>query len=99
MSRRRRLLMILIGADLAAVLALRLLGYQFGRNTTVRCREGHLFTTTWIPGASLKAIRLGWWRLQRCPVGAHWTLVHPVKEGELSDEERAAAGRRDTRVP
>ena len=52
-------------------------GYNFGRNTIVRCRQGHLFTTTWIPGASLKAIRLGWARFQRCPVGHHWSLVTP----------------------
>ena len=26
-------------------------GYAFGRNTVVRCRQGHLFTTVWIPGA------------------------------------------------
>ncbi len=34
-------------------------GYRFGRDVIVRCRDGHLFMTTWIPGASLKAIRLG----------------------------------------
>ena len=39
-------------------------GYRVGRNSFVRCRAGHLFTTTWIPGGSLKAIRLGLWRIQ-----------------------------------
>lgn len=57
----------------------------------VRCREGHLFSTIWVPGASLKAIRLGPARLQRCPVGRHWSVVTPVQEAELSDEDRRAA--------
>lgn len=75
-------------------------GYRFGPNTIVRCRSGHIFTTIWIPGASIKAIRLGWWRLQRCPVGPHWTLVAPVKDADLSDHDReVAAAQRDHRIP
>lgn len=75
-------------------------GYRIGANTVVRCRQGHLFTTIWLPGASLKALRLGWWRFQRCPVGRHWTLVRPVAESRLSEVElRAARERRDIRIP
>ncbi len=75
-------------------------GYGFGGNTIVRCRNGHLFTTIWVPGASLKSVRLGWWRFQRCPVGGHWTLVTPVREANLSDEDReTAAEHRDIRIP
>ena len=76
-------------------------GYSgLGWNTVVRCREGHLFTTIWVPGASVKSIRLGWARLQWCPVGKHWTLVTPVKESTLTDEQvRAAKECRDIRVP
>jgi len=75
-------------------------GFLFGANTVVRCRDGHLFTTIWIPGGSLKALRLGWWRLQRCPVGKHWSLVTPVKVSDLSEEDRRlAALRRDVRIP
>jgi hypothetical protein len=75
-------------------------GYRFGREVIVRCRRGHLFTTIWIPGVSFKALRLGWWRFQRCPVGNHWTLVRPVKESELTEEERRlAAEHRDVRIP
>ena len=76
-------------------------GYSgMGGNTTVRCREGHLFTTIWVPGASIKSVRLGWARLQYCPVGRHWTLVTPVKDSDLSDEEkRVAAEIRDIRIP
>jgi hypothetical protein len=78
----------------------RRLGYKVGGNTVVRCRDGHLFTTIWVPGVSLKAIRLGWFRFQRCPVGAHWTLVSPVKDSDLTDEERRAAEQRhDVRIP
>jgi hypothetical protein len=73
---------------------------RFGGNVVVRCRGQHLFTTLWIPGASVKSLRLGWWRLQRCPVGHHWSLVRPVRESELTPEERAeAAGQRDIRLP
>ena len=71
-----------------------------GGETIVRCRAGHVFTTIWIPGASFKAVRLGWKRFQQCPVGNHWTLVAPVKESELtSDELHMAAQFRDVRVP
>jgi hypothetical protein len=83
-----------------ATLLARLRGYRFGRKVVVRCRGGHLFTTIWVPGASLKSVRLGWWRYQRCPVGNHWSIVTPVKEADLTDEERRIAGeRRDIRIP
>jgi hypothetical protein len=76
-------------------------GYSgFGGNTIVRCRDGHLFTTIWVPGVSVKAVRLGLARIQRCPVGAHWSLVRPVKDSDLSQEEREfAAAHHDIRVP
>jgi hypothetical protein len=75
-------------------------GFLFGADTVVRCRAGHLFTTTWIPGASFKALRLGWWRLQRCPVGTHWSVVTPVRNSDLTPEEqRHAAARHDRRIP
>jgi hypothetical protein len=71
-----------------------------GGNVVVRCRSGHLYTTIWIPGISAKALRLGWWRVQRCPVGHHWSLVTPVRESELTeDERRLARGQRDLRIP
>jgi hypothetical protein len=48
----------------------------------------------------VKSIRLGWWRLQRCPGGAHWSIVSPVREADLDDDERRAAHeRRDVRIP
>ena len=80
---------------------MRLAGYGTGAgNTIVRCRRGHLFTTLWLPLGSLKAIRLGPWRYQYCPVGKHWTLVRPVKESDLTEEEREqAAAAKDIRIP
>lgn len=65
--------------------------HRLGGNLVVRCRQGHLFTTIWIPAASVKSLRLGWWRFQYCPVGHHWTLVTPVDEVSLSDEEHILA--------
>ena len=64
-------------------------GYSIPGKTVVRCSKGHLFTTTWVEGGSLKAIRLGLLtRYQRCPVGKHWAIVHPVKDEDLTDDER-----------
>jgi len=96
--RRRHLL--LLAAALAEPVAMKLRGYPLGGNLVVRCRKGHLFTTLWIPGISVKAIRLGWWRIQRCSVGRHWSLVTPVKVSELSENEKQLAHRRkDVRLP
>jgi hypothetical protein len=74
-----------------ATLLARLLGYKLGGNVVVRCRKGHLFTTIWIPGVKLKALDLGVARLQGCPVGKHWTLVTPVRDADLTDEQRRIA--------
>jgi hypothetical protein len=93
----------LIAAGAAIILSIivaRLLGYGMGGNTVVRCRRGHLFTTIWIPGGSLKAVRLGWARFQWCPVGRHWSIVTPVKEADLTeDQRRFAREHRDFRIP
>ncbi len=75
-------------------------GYSFGKNTVVRCRRGHLFATVWIPGASVKALRLGFWRIQWCPVGRHVDLVRPVKNADLTETERMLArAHHDVPVP
>jgi hypothetical protein len=87
--------LLAIGTALA-----RRLGYKIGGRTVVRCRQGHLFTTIWIPGISLKAIRLGWFRLQRCPVGPHWSLVSPVRDADLTPMQRVLAEQtRDRQIP
>jgi hypothetical protein len=96
----RGLVGAIIGLHVVGTLVARRLGYPLGGNVIVRCRRGHLFTTIWIPGGSLKAVRLGPARLQRCPVGPHWSLVTPVKTSDLTAEQRtAAAARRDIRIP
>lgn len=78
----------------------RLAGYRLGPSTFVRCRQGHLSTTVWIPGIKLKGLDFGIARFQRCPVGGHWSLVVPVREADLTDEQRRAARERhDTWIP
>ncbi|MGH9303650.1 MAG: hypothetical protein ACRDZ5_04450 [Acidimicrobiales bacterium] len=100
MVRKRAVLLIIAAALSAGTVAARRAGYAVGGNTIVRCRRGHLFTTLWIPGVSVKAIRLGWWRLQRCPIGPHWSIVSPVKGTNLTETERRLASQeRDIRIP
>jgi hypothetical protein len=62
--------LVLFGAGLLALLLYsRRTGFQgLAGPTIVRCTRGHLFTTIWIPGVSLKSIRIGFVRFQRCPV-------------------------------
>ena len=101
-SRRHRRLVaafVVVFYAVATVVARRR-GYLVGGNVVVRCRRGHLFTTIWVPGVTVKAVKLGWWRLQWCPVGRHISLVSPVRDSELTDEQRRSAGRhRDVRIP
>jgi hypothetical protein len=102
MARRRKVVAAVALSGLGAELAVlsRRRGYMLGTNTVVRCRSGHLFTTIWIPGVSLKSVRLGWWRYQKCPVGNHWTLVTPAKVSELTEEElQRAAQHHDVHIP
>ena len=92
--------LIITGVVAGATLIGRRLGYNFGTNTVVRCRQGHLFTTVWIPGVKLKELDLIVARVQRCPVGQHWSLVVPVKASDLTDAERQfAKEHHDIRVP
>jgi hypothetical protein len=89
---------VLTGAE-AAFVALRR-GRLLAVDTVVRCHRGHLFTTYWIPGVSFKSIRLGPVRVQRCPVGGHWSVVTPVNASDLSERERRRARRtRDIPIP
>ncbi len=96
---------LLVGAVLGCAIALgtlmaRRLGYGLGGWTTVRCRRGHLFTSLWIPGFKLKSVDLGLARIQRCPVGRHWSLVTPVRASALNPRQlRRAARHRDLPIP
>jgi hypothetical protein len=99
LSRTQRLLVLAVSV-LPEVIVLRRRGYPPAGSVVVRCWEGHFFTTIWIPGVSIKAFRLGPWRIQRCPVGHHWTIVTPVNRSELTEQQnRAAADSRDIRLP
>jgi hypothetical protein len=99
-SKRRRAAIIGSATVLAETAMLWLRTGRPGGNVIVRCRQGHLFTTIWIPLGSLKALRLGLWRVQRCPVGHHWSLVSPVAESQLRPaERRAARAHHDIRIP
>ena len=103
LSKRKRGLAITAGVIIAYAVGTWVAwsqGYSFGGNVVVRCRQGHLFTTVWIPGASVKSLRLGLWRVQWCPVGRHVTLVSLVKNADLTDAEREfAAEHHDVRIP
>jgi hypothetical protein len=90
-ERRRAMFAVVVVAYAVGTIIARRQGYSFGRNVVVRCRKGHLFATTFIPGGSLKAIRLGLWRIQWCPVGRHVDLVRLVKDADLTDDEREFA--------
>jgi len=99
-KRGRAVLAAVVAGYVAGTIILTRQGYSFGKNTLVRCRQGHLFTTVWIPGASVKALRLGFWRIQWCPVGRHVDLVRPVKSADLTEAQRSfAAAHRDVPVP
>ncbi len=95
-----RIVLISAGAIAGVTLIGRRLGYNFGANTVVRCRQGHLFTTIWIPGVKLKELDLVVARVQRCPVGRHWSLVVPVRDVDITEEERQfARDHHDIKVP
>ena len=99
---RRVVSTILIAAGVVAggALIARRLGYNLGVNTVVRCRQGHLFTTIWIPGIKFKELDLVVARVQRCPVGNHWSLVVPVRTKDLTEAElQSAREHHDIRIP
>ena len=98
--RKRRALAIGAAVVTAEALMLHRRTGRFAGRVVVRCRRGHTFTTLWIPGASIKALRLGFWRVQRCPVGHHWSIVTPLDEHALDDPElHAARSTHDLTVP
>ena len=86
-------------ARIAGTMLARIARYKVGGNVVVRCRQHHLFTTLWIPGVKLTAIDLAVARIQRCPVGPHWTVVVPVRDRDLTDDERLAAANAPRRPP
>jgi hypothetical protein len=99
-SKRRRIGLLAAVVFLVETAGLWLRTRRIGGNVIVRCRAGHLFTTIWIPAASVKSVRLGLYRVQRCPVAHHWSLVTPVNQDELTeDERRFARDHHDIKLP
>jgi hypothetical protein len=97
---RRAWIAVGAGAALLEAAVLRIRGQGLGGSVVVRCRRGHVFTTIWLPAASVKSLRLGPWRAQWCPVGHHWSIVTPADAGALTwRERRAAAAHHDIRIP
>ena len=69
-------------------------------DTPVRCSAGHLFTTIWVPLASVKAVRMGPTRYQYCPVGHHWAMVRRLEDGTASEQDLSSAALvHDVRIP
>jgi hypothetical protein len=104
MRRRVRRLFLTVGLAIlvggGGILLARALGYQLGPHTVVRCRRGHLYTTSWIPGVKLKGLDFGIARFQYCPVGHHWSLAVPLRPSSLSAEElREAEAHHDLPIP
>jgi hypothetical protein len=82
---------VVVALLLAGTLVARRRGYNIGGNVVVRCRQGHLYTTLWIPGLKLKGLDFVVARFQYCPVGRHWSLAIPVRDADLTEEERRSA--------
>lgn len=83
MIARRRGVAVALGLTaVEAALVSHRRGFLFGVRTEVVCRRGHRFSMRWIPGVSLTSIRLGPWRVARCPAGRHWTVVTPVRSDD-----------------
>jgi len=63
----------------------------------VHCSGGAYYESKWVPLASLKAIRLGNRRLQRCPVHHKWEVTVKVPDDLVTPEIREqAAQHRDS---
>jgi hypothetical protein len=85
------IVVVAILAFVAGALIARRKGYNRPGEVVARCRRGHLFTTVWSAKASGRRVDLGWARIQRCPVGDHLTIVFPVRNTDLTAEQRKEA--------
>jgi len=50
------ILLVVAASVVVANIAVRRKGYSIPGKTIVSCSKGHLFTTTWVEGGSLKAV-------------------------------------------
>ena len=62
----------------------------------MRCPDGHLFETPFLPMMSLKAIRTPRGRIMRCPVDGRRGLVELMFTAELTPAQRDEARRNRT---
>jgi hypothetical protein len=60
--------LIVVASIIVELAGIWLRALRLGGKVVVATGKTTLFTTIWIPEASLKSIRLGWWRFQHCPV-------------------------------
>jgi len=92
--------LVVAGVIAGGTLIARRLGYNLGTSTIVRCRQGHMYSTVWLPGVKFKELDLAVARVQRCPVGQHWSLAVPVRDVSLTEEERQyALAHHDIKIP
>ena len=92
--------LVVAGVIAGGTLIARRLGYNLGTSTIVRCRQGHMYSTVWLPGVKFKELDLAVARVQRCPVGRHWSLVVPIRDVSLTEEERQyALAHHDIKIP
>jgi hypothetical protein len=93
-------LVLVVGAFAGFITVMKKRGFKFGRDVIVQCGAGHYYTTIWVPGVSLKAVRWGAIRFQRCPVGKHWASARLVNPKEVTPEiSEIAAQHHDVRIP
>lgn len=59
--------------------------------TIVQCAQGALYSSIWWPLVSVKSVRMGSQRLQRCPVHRRWEKTVQVDGAGLSAAEIAEA--------
>jgi hypothetical protein len=89
-----------VSALFAGPLIARRLGHKIGRNCTLRYHQRHAFATLWFPGGKIRTNDDGAPRFGRCPLGDHSTLVIPVRDRNLTIEQRLqTAGHHDVRLP
>jgi hypothetical protein len=91
-SRRRRWL-INSAAVLLEPVAMKPRGYRIAGTRWSAAAKVTCSRRIRISGAALKAVRFGWWRLQRCPVGNHWSIRDPG-QGDRAERGREAGRER-----
>ncbi len=102
MSTLLPLIIIVVAAFLAfvvgAVVAHRK-GFKQDGEVAARCSQGHLFMTVWVDRWTWKRLDVGFLKIQRCPVGDHWSVVRPLEMSSLTADEKKLAKQTHDAVP